>query len=265
MQGDLREAGVSINTKIWHLLRIAESDKGPQGKTARKIAENLMEKHRVEVTLEEKDEIIDHILLVKTEDRARILVMLHPLSNLHHCRFLLFPNPKAKCARVVLRGYRSNVEKCVGEYNRYEDRITAMADEREGRGKFNTIMRRGFRLGCAVAIQEYVSAKLEAQKEKQARKDRRWKKQEAKRTKKEYEEHLRSVEAGDPDAIVAMVPYRKKFVGGQFESSSRTFVSGSDESGGESLDFNIETIDPDPPISSYMLREGYLTMKASLR
>lgn len=145
-----------ISRRIAKLLRIAQRDKGNQGATARKIADELMRAHGISVVLPPSDgpKYETRVEKVIRVDRLWLTTLAAALASQHGCAAYFDVSPGTH-GNLVLRGRSDRLDALQAAIVRYRDQFDVLGGRRAGHS---------FRFGCAMAVHEMYVGQQEAER-----------------------------------------------------------------------------------------------------
>lgn len=151
-----------ISRRIAKLLRIAKRDEGNQGRTAARIADELMREHKIKVVLppsDERDYEIRHERIVPSE-RMWVSSLAATLAIQHGCNAYFDIRP-ITFGLLVLTGPTMRLDALQTAMERYRGQFDALGGRRASPS---------FRFGCAIAVFEmYEEQREQAQRRERAR------------------------------------------------------------------------------------------------
>ena len=144
-----------IEARIARLLRIAARDDGAQGKTAARIARQLMDKHGVEVTLTEQEDIdwTNQLVVVEQGHYEWTLDLLRLLSNKHHCDLYYRPLEDQR-SLLSVTGHEARVDACLRAFHAFVQQMREVGTRIAGKTQRPISEHPSYRLGCTIAIRE---------------------------------------------------------------------------------------------------------------
>lgn len=145
--------------KIAKLLRIAKADPGPQGRTAKGLADTLMRKHNIKVVLSdleksEKDKDAYRALEVSPKPIWWRLILLNDIAPMYSCRGMSTRGQDGEMWFLWVLGKQADIQRCSIHYEWLLSRIR-MVEKKAGVHPFvaKDVWREGV---CCGALQNFV-------------------------------------------------------------------------------------------------------------